>query len=72
MDRDSLPQEMALEAPSKGVPAKGVISFKVVWQPNQVLAIAPRPRLPPELRLGCTGILRVHLERGENLIPMDW
>ena len=64
-------EEMALEAPNESTPAKGSITFKVVWTPMSAPPV-PRPRLSEEQRIGSSGILRVHIERGQKLLARDW
>lgn len=65
--------EMPLDAPNDKLPATGVISFEVFWDaPASAYAVAPRKRFVGEERLGSSGILRVHMERGIGLTPKDW
>ena len=64
---------VAVDAPNSELPAQGTLTFRVVWEPARgQVAVAPRQKLEGEARLGSNGILRVHLERGEDLLGSDW
>ena len=62
----------ALDETTEKLPKQGTLTFRVVWEPSGPRP-SPRPTIPPgRARNESVGMLRVHIERGMDLLPADW